>query len=561
MKHLRAIDGLRAIAVLAVMAYHYGLPIPAGFVGVDIFFVISGFLITKLLHDELKRAGRIDFVEFYARRARRILPALVVVVAATLAASALLLSPVEWHQTVQSAAAAFVFVSNLFFNAAPTGYFDPSPDSAPLLHLWSLGVEEQFYLAWPLVLLWTRRSPVRSLSVLAVASFVAAEAMMLSGHAQGAFYQMPARAWELALGGLVALRPMAMPKGSAWAAAAVVVGACFVPLADFPGTGALPVVLATAALIAAIQAGDRCTVLESPPMVAVGLISYSLYLWHWPVLLLGKLLLVPVASLAALSFVLAVISYRFIETPARRNTGKPRQDVGAALAVLVLGVTTAMVLPKMEPVAAPPSIYAMGCDDWIQSATVKPCNFGSANAKHTAVLIGDSVGAQWFPALLPIYTRPEWRLVVLTKSSCPMVDASFYYERIHRQYTECSQWRTRALSQIRAAHPDVLVMGSTYDYPLDEAQWLAGTQRVLALVSPTAGEIRILRSTPIPGRAASEGVGVFASISQAARHFPNVRVVDMNDLVRANGYRDSQHLAAPFAASLSGPLEQRLHAF
>lgn len=553
MKYMPGLDGLRAIAVLAVVAYHAGLPVPAGFVGVDIFFVISGYLITRLLHGEVMLKGRIDFMAFYARRARRILPALVVVVLATLMAAGPLLSPVEQQQTARSAAAAFLFAGNVFFAALPGGYFDPNPDTMPLLHLWSLGVEEQFYLVWPVVLLLARKHPVRALATLAVVSFIAAEWLLLSGHSQAAFYQMPARAWELALGGLVALRPVRMPKGSAWVALAVVIGACCIPLSDFPGAGALPAVLGAAALVAAVQSGDRCALLESKPVVGVGLVSYSLYLWHWPVLLFGGLLFVPALLLVAFAGILAVTSYRYVETPARRAERRPRREVFAALTVVMVGFTAAMTLPK--PVEALPSIYAMGCDDYTSSATVKPCTFGPATGK-TVVVMGDSVGLQWFPALQQVYK--DWQIVVLTKSACPMVDASFFYDRIGREYTECSTWRKAALAKVAEMHPDMVILGSSFDYPFDRAQWTDGTTRALRTLADIPN-IRILRPTPLRDGPLAKPDAVSGWIAAGVKDFPNVQLVGMNDLLGApDAYRDEQHLAANFVKTLSAPLAERL---
>jgi peptidoglycan/LPS O-acetylase OafA/YrhL len=267
-----AIDGLRAVAVLAVVAYHAGLG-GAGYVGVDVFFVISGYLITQVLR------GGFDVFDFYARRVRRIVPAAVLVVLATLAASALLLSPSQQAQTANSAGAALVFGANVFFQMTTGGYFDASADEMPLLHLWSLSVEEQFYLLWPLLMLVRRRWIV----VVALASLALAEALPQSA----AFYQMPARAWELAAGGLVALYAPRI-RHAGVIGSVLLVFAILVPMPTFPGIGALPAVVGAALVLAGVHHGDRLPWLEAKPMVGVGLISYSLYLWHWPLLALYR---------------------------------------------------------------------------------------------------------------------------------------------------------------------------------------------------------------------------------------------------------------------------------
>ena len=152
-------------------------------------------------------------------------------------------------------------------------------------------------------------------------------------------------------------------------------------------------------------------------------------------------------------------------------------------------------MPKAH--ADVPAIYAMGCDDWYHSDRVHPCSFGPSDAKHTAVLMGDSIGAQWFPAIATVFDRPDWRLLVLTKSSCPMVDETIFYPRIGRDYVECTTWRTHALQQVAAWRPDILILGSVQTYELSQTQWLEGTARLLQAVNHSVGHAYILRGTPI----------------------------------------------------------------
>lgn len=329
------IDGLRAVAVVAVVAYHAGL-VPAGFVGVDVFFVISGFLITRLLTEELRQTGRIDFLQFYARRARRILPAAVLVVGATLALAIALL-PTGLAEVADSAAAASVFGANFYFQSVTGGYWSAAAETMPLLHLWSLSVEEQFYLLWPLFLLLVRR-PFAWLVGVAIVSFALAEALSWT-YPQAAFYQMPARAWELALGGIVAVRPLNLPRWAGVAGLGIVLVSCVVPLPHFPGVGALPAVVGSALLIAAIHAGQRVRVLEWRPIVFVGLVSYSFYLWHWPLLAIDRALRVGDAPLSmrlvlcTVAFALAAVSYRYVETPFRRMRWPKGRTVAIGTAI------------------------------------------------------------------------------------------------------------------------------------------------------------------------------------------------------------------------------------
>lgn len=575
MKYNPPIDGLRAIAVLAVVAYHAGLPVPGGFVGVDIFFVISGYLITRLLHDELQRTGRISFVDFYARRARRILPAIVAVVAATLVASIALLPQADVAATGKAAAAAFVFAANIFFAYAPAGYFDADPQQNPLLHLWSLGVEEQFYLAWPIVLLLARKRPAVALATIAIMSFALSEWLLWSGQAQSAFYQMPARAWELAAGGLIAFSKFRLPRWAVWIGLATTAVALILPYDHFPGTGALPAVLGAGLLIMAFHGGRGCRALELRPMVWTGLRSYSLYLWHWPVMTLGQDL--PIWAQVLASLALAALSYKFVETPFRRQwVFSARRSVACAALIVAAGAASAFSVEPLglgtapRPPAGVPSVYKMGCDDWHESAIVEPCKFGPDDAPHKAVIIGDSVAMQWFPAVYKIFDRPGWQLIALTKAACPMVDASYFYDRLGRIYDECDQWRPKALAYASSLRPDVVMVGSANSYDFTAEQWTTGTHHVLQTLSTGANQVRLLRSTPLmmPGDTrAFEQVAAWER--QATTGLGNVSVVDMNDVVcpfrhcsmsSAAGpiFRDKRHIDWDYSATLAPQLQKRL---
>jgi peptidoglycan/LPS O-acetylase OafA/YrhL len=401
MKHLPAIDGLRAIAVLAVVAYHAGL-IPAGFVGVDVFFVISGYLITRLLAEEYALTRRIDFVAFYARRARRILPALAVVILATLGLSVLLLP--DAGDVAKSAAAASAFVANLFFAAQTSDYWAQSSETMPLLHLWSLSVEEQFYLVWPLVLILARRKPVAALAVLACASLAYAE-WMLARSPSVAFYAMPARAWELAVGGLLALTNTTLTFGSGperklnvgLIGLALVLLACVVPFAHFPGLGALPAMIGAALVIAG---KDRVRVLEARPVVYVGLISYSLYLWHWPLLALDRALRAgPVPwgvrlALVAVAFLLAAATYRYVETPFRRIQGRRRVVLAGGAFLVALSCGAWSYGSRPAPVVESDTIVASevppkGCHNGFRDP-VRACS-------GNVIVWGDSMAWAWSP--------------------------------------------------------------------------------------------------------------------------------------------------------------------
>jgi peptidoglycan/LPS O-acetylase OafA/YrhL len=326
------IDGLRAVAVLLVLLFHaFPSLVTGGFVGVDIFFVISGFLITGILRNEL-RDGTFSIARFYGRRLRRIVPALLVVLGATLGAGWYLLEPAELHSLSWQVIGSALFSANIFFwmNA---GYFDAAAITKPLLHIWSLGVEEQYYLVWPflLYLAWKRQFSLASAAaVLAVVSMVANIAL-IEHHRSAAFFLPMSRLWELSIGAMLTLTGFTA-KGKAEAnlgavAGLALIGASVVLLDEasfFPGWWALlPTVGAALIMWAGPQSAFNKQVLGSRVFVWLGLISYPLYLWHWPILSFLHTLAggMPVASIRAGALVAAVVlawlTYVFIEHPVR----------------------------------------------------------------------------------------------------------------------------------------------------------------------------------------------------------------------------------------------------
>lgn len=357
------IDGLRAIAVFGVLFYHVGLKCPGGYVGVDVFFVISGYLITSLLLRDLE-SSRFSIVRFWERRCRRIMPALVVMVLVTLLVGCVLLLPQDYLKLGRSALFQSLFASNIFF-WQDAGYFTSEAAEKPLLHTWSLAVEEQFYLTTPLLLMVTarggRKRVLRVLLVLFAASF-GWGMWRLEQDPAGAFFLLPSRAWELVTGSLLAALPATWNHGlgrwreaAAWLGLACILGAYmgYSEEIRFPGLAALPPVLGAALFIWSNQrpAGDvpptwvgRLFTLR--PLVFLGLISYSLYLWHWPVLaFINYWSFAPMGKGGKLavvlgSLLLAVLSWRFVETPFRRKLLVSQRSLllaaGGAIALLLL---------------------------------------------------------------------------------------------------------------------------------------------------------------------------------------------------------------------------------
>ncbi len=348
------IDGLRALAVLPVLLYHARIPgLSGGYVGVDVFFVISGFLITGIIAREID-AGEFSIREFYERRARRILPALFAVVAFVLVAAALLYLPGDFEGVPKSTGAALFFLANVWF-FSQTGYFQGGAETMPLLHTWSLGVEEQFYILFPIVLWLFARYATRWRNATIVAAALAsfAWAWAVQGANDGfAFYMLPTRAWELLAGSLLALGIIpAMPNArlrEILALAGFIAIATATLLYDhdtvFPGLTALPPVLGAALLIHCAPGTHIGGLLSLRGPVFIGTISYSLYLWHWPLIVFTEYaqdaLLVwwQSVTVIAASILIAWVSWRFIEAPFRSKQGFDRERIfvwsGGGLAAL-----------------------------------------------------------------------------------------------------------------------------------------------------------------------------------------------------------------------------------
>jgi peptidoglycan/LPS O-acetylase OafA/YrhL len=344
------IDGLRAIAVISVVLYHFGVPyFNGGFVGVDVFFVISGYLITGIVLAEL-RTGSFSFARFYERRARRLLPTLTMVFLVTFAVSLAIMTPRDFEVFSKSMFYALIFAANIFFDSQG-GYFGPDLELAPLLHTWSLAVEEQFYIAWPLLLVLAFRYARTRLHVIAalllLASFYA-NVSLVETKPVAAFYRPHTRVWELLAGCTLAF---GMPVLRGIAAQAIgVAGMLFILFAvftytaetQFPGVAAAMPVLGAAMVIWSGQSAATLVsrLLSIPPLVFVGLISYAWYLWHWPMISLFRYQFerqpsgVEIVSLLVASIALAALSWKFVETPVRRGSfWRPRSRMMGAAAV------------------------------------------------------------------------------------------------------------------------------------------------------------------------------------------------------------------------------------
>ena len=636
MKFRPDIEGLRGIAVLLVVLAHAKVPGWAGgFIGVDVFFVISGYLITGLIGTEIERTGTVDYWSFYARRARRLAPALLLMLAVVSGFCLVALPGDVLELQLESGFWAALWLSNAYFAFTSFDYFGTAAHDSLFLHTWSLGVEEQFYLLWPalVVLAWRRqRGGLAWLGWLIAVSF-AVSLLLMPVDATSAYYLMPTRLWQLALGGFAyrlfardgagVMRAHANQVG--WVGAALL--ALGLVLIDetvaYPGLWALLPALGAAGLLAAGTGADNWVVkvLSSPLLRMPGRISYSWYLWHWPLLMVGPLMgLWPLGGLESLalilcSFLLGWLSFAWVEQPLRRSrAGSARSAVAASVvASLVLAaslhVAADLASPdagsepsfqqKVQSLISVPAVYADDrCDQWYFSAELVPCEVEAGDgAGGLMVLLGDSIGTHWLPALQHVAGKRRMRLIVLTKSSCAIVDEPFVYGRIHRRFTECEEWRDAAIAHVRSLAPDMVVVGSASSYAFTPGQWLRGTRRVLDRLAEGGRPVFVLAPSPMllfhgpgcvvsEGRASPSGVEleagactanlvdvedrrVIESLRKAAAEAPNARMVYLNDLVCPEGvcralrdgnlvFRDQQHLNASFAQSLGDAVDSRL---
>jgi peptidoglycan/LPS O-acetylase OafA/YrhL len=571
-----------------VVLYHIGWSvIGGGYVGVDVFFVISGFLITSQLYREIENSGTISILGFYSRRIARLLPAAILVAIVSTVAAWFWLPQTRFRSIALDWMSASLYFINYRLAAQGTQYLGASAPPSPLQNFWSLAVEEQFYFIWPAVMLlsalaWrvgkrggpSRRKVMTVLAVMTISSF-GLGVWQTGENAPWAFFGVPFRAWELAIGAMVAVgTPMLSRMPRLVAAVTAVVGlatviACGALYTDgiaFPGYAALPPVLGTAAVIAAGCGHERTLptswLLARPVCQGIGRVSYSWYLWHWPVLTimpvalgvspnLGFNLLLAVWSLA-----LAGVTYALIENPVRFDWARrvrPAITVRIGLSCSVVVAVAAMcamhlpirtlpvgdvvvgfnpaigsVGPETElsrtlessatlatvPVNLTPGLndvsrdyprlYQDKCDPDLTSSTVRECVYGDTAATETVVLFGDSHAGQWFPAMDAIARERHWRLIPFTKDACTAASVMINLRELKRNYVECVQWRTNVLERLANLHPTRVVLSSNGDggRPVGakdvDRAWRDGWVETIRAVKAVTREIILIEDTPWP---------------------------------------------------------------
>jgi peptidoglycan/LPS O-acetylase OafA/YrhL len=533
------IQGLRALAALLVTLFHAKW-VNGGFIGVDIFYVISGFLITGLLLREIERTGTINFKEFYARRFKRLLPTSFFVLLVTAVASWLLIPATMRSSLGRDIIAASLYVSNYLFAWWQADYQNLDATPSPVIHYWSLAVEEQFYLIWPLLILFFFIAATkfnRKILLTFLVAAVTALSFIFSIYQTEtspiwAFYSLPTRAWELGLGALLVLLPPIKTKklvGLLGFIFIIVSAFIFGETTAFPGVNAVLPVLGTVMLISTINSWPPFLndVANSRMFQWLGEISYPLYLWHWPLLVLpstyfARPLAIYERILAIIAtIILADLTHRFIEEPFRKHKTEPtlvfkRSGVITLVSVLigtaiifsssdkidVSGINGAVSLAQIK---ARPLVYDDGCHANYAQTKSDKCEYADTKSDKTMVLYGDSHAAQWFPALVEIASRSGYRLISLTKSACPSVD-TVRLDQGGFKMSRCKQWRINTIKRIQEINPDVLIMSSFQYFAqpprfTDREQWWNdGQRKLLTEVKNISPHLIYITDTPHPLR-------------------------------------------------------------
>ena len=602
------IQGLRALAATLVLVFHAKF-ISGGFIGVDIFYVISGFLITGLLLKELNSNGRISLKAFYLRRSKRLLPASFLVLFVTAIFAWLVLPPISRGSIGRDLIATTLYISNYLFAWWQNDYQNLNATPSPFIHYWSLAVEEQFYIFWPLFIialakLKSARKFLIGFSTVTIITFALGVWLTIVAPIW-AFYSLPTRAWELSIGALIALLPALRRQSrllAIFGSIALVVSALwFNERTPFPGTYALLPVLGTAALLSTIGAWPQPLrwLATNPVSVWLGKISYPLYLWHWPILVLPIALFARDLNLgervAALivTVVLADLTTRFVEEPLRAKNFKPRRVVlSTALAMvfaLLVGFgvaksTTSSILVNgkqvtLASIESRPTPYDDGCHLNYHESVSPLCEFGKIDSAKTVVLYGDSHAVQWFPALEKLATEKGFKLITLTKSACPSIDV--VRESVGAfKMSNCAAWRENAIARITAAKPELIILSSFEHFVPEgdprnvEQWWAAGSERTYQTLQPLTSKIVYLLDTPLPKRnipnclASTSADKCLANSKLGLPQLANFEIIDpakwlcqfdCPGIVRGNvAYRDASHISVATSLELSELLWQAL---
>lgn len=538
------IQALRALAAILVLLFHAHV-VDGGYIGVDIFYVISGYLITGLIVREIEDRGGLNFKAFYIRRIKRLLPTSFFILMVT-ALSAWYLYPGTMREDLgRHIFAAAIYISNFLFAFWQMDYQNLNAIPPVVVHFWSLAVEEQFYLFWPVIILLAyklggRRRLFQIIAVLTAASFLFS-LYLTEISPIWAFYSLPTRAWELGIGALL----LAIPKKYTlsvfypWAALALILYSTifYTEKTPFPGTAAIAPVIGTAAAIASISSWPRTFNFFANLRITqwLGEISYPLYLWHWPLLVIpmvyfgrGLSIIERVFAVIA-TLVFADLTHRFIEQPLRHISLSTRKIITGAIAASLIATGTGLAISatandtitlntgetySLTEILERPKVYIDGCHVNNGETLSGDCTYGP-KTDRTIVLFGDSHAAQWMPVLEKLAFKKNFTLVSLTKSACPAAEV-VKVEANGYKNADCSAWRKNSIARIQALQPEaVLVSGMQhFELPsgfLSRAQWwregqaktykaLQGSSENLIYISDTPHPVRDIPSCLAAGR-------------------------------------------------------------
>jgi peptidoglycan/LPS O-acetylase OafA/YrhL len=513
------IDGIRAMSILSVVGYHaYPDMVPGGFVGVDIFFVISGFLITRIILDRLA-CDSFSVVSFYQRRVRRIFPALVVVLVATYAAGWVILLPSDFSRLAESMVAGAGFFAN-FLQLREANYFAPDAATNPLLHLWSLGIEEQFYIFWPLLLMllakWKRSGGIAVFFIALVS--MGTNIYLVSDHQTVAFYSPITRAWELLAGALLVNRKDWLSRDLSLQNIKAVVGVVLIVIAivvldkssKYPGWGAILPVAGAMLLLDARHSFLNQSLLSHRVVVFIGLISYPLYLWHWPILTYVSIIKagtptqLEVLLCVVSAFLLSWATYRFVERPTKGRLGAAAglsvglAGIAAVAAATVIGSGFEFRFPneirQISSVRTDEASFRPGC--FLQpTEDVSHLAESACVEQGSGPLIfvwGDSTAAALYAGLKAEQQTLSFRIAQFGASSCkPILD----YAPRGRPY--CEEINKRILTLVSQSSPDILLLHGLWSQPTDFEKMRATIARLKTL---SVGRIVILGSPPQWGK-------------------------------------------------------------
>lgn len=502
--HSPEMQGVRAVAVTLVLIYHVNSALlPSGFVGVDIFFVLSGFLIGRKLLAELDETGTINSFAFSAARAKRLLPNALLALLVTAIASYFLLPAYRLEMIGQDIAAAAMIYSNFHFANNAIDYLEMGAPPSPVLHYWSLSIEEQFYIALPM-LLWAlsrigggRRVDlaVATVSAVAAVSFVLG-LIALERSQPEAFFATQNRIWQLAAGVMVGWivarhrRPLPPQLNSAIQLLAITLLLWSVFALDastgYPGLAALAPTVGTSLILVSLFWGRRTIInrgLSSRAGRWIGDRSYSIYLWHWPFITIGTASVPDCKWMpwlaAASSIMMASAVYKYIEDPIRRTVNlAPRLALPAAATAVAAIAGAALLLVRAPlPVDAASrasaiaaarndlgGAYETNCHLGLEAVDHPSCVFGDSAGTKSVLLFGDSHAAQWFDPLQMAAEEQGWRFTSRTKTSCPSSDVTIWYPGKSAIYSSCSVWRAEVMEEIKANPPDAIVLANFSNY-------------------------------------------------------------------------------------------------